>query len=74
MKNGGREPNVGEWFSETSHGVVVLEVEAYPEPKVLSAAELRLLKAVLGSNRKVATHIEGSTGLVRDKMAQKNRP
>jgi len=56
--------------------VLVLEVEIYPEPKFLSVEELKALKSILGTNKRVAEHIQGTEGLVRDKIlaAKKGGP
>jgi hypothetical protein len=56
--------------------VLVLEVELYPDPKILTVAELKALKLILGTNKRVADHIQGTEGLVRDKFlaAKKNGP
>lgn len=53
--------------------MLVLEVETYPEPKILSVEDLKALKSILGTNTRVAEYIQGTEGLVRDKiLAAKN--
>ena len=75
MKSGGQVSEVVE-RNLADCVVLVLEVESYPEPKLLSVAELKVLKSILGTNKRVAEHIQGTEGLVRDKFlaAKKNGP
>ncbi len=65
----GQVSKVGERIGELSDAVVVIEIEAYPEPKALGPADLRPLKAVLLTNEGVAKHVGGSQGFVRDQLA-----
>jgi hypothetical protein len=72
FRNGGQEREVGE---RTIGGpgrptaTLIFEVEAYTDPKALSVPELKRLKAILGTNRKVGEYIGTSSGLVRDRLA-----
>ena len=73
--NGGQVSEVGE-RNISDCLVLVLEIETYPEPKFLSVHELRALKLTLGTNERVAEHIQGTESLVRDKFlaAKKGGP
>jgi hypothetical protein len=65
---GGRERKVGELLGNVNEAVVVVEVEAYPEPKALLPDELAGLKRRLGTDRKVAEHIGGSRAFVTENL------
>lgn len=45
-----------------------MELEAYPEPKILSPPELTNLVSNHGSTRETATHIGASEAFVRQNM------
>lgn len=49
-------------------GVVCFELEAYPEPKVLSKADLVTLMKVFRSTVKVAKRVEASQAFVWSKL------
>jgi len=49
-----------------------VEIEAYPEPKGLTAAELATLKAEHGTNERTARHIGGSESCVRDRLTRRD--
>ena len=67
--SGGQDRKVGERLGEPGEAVVIVEIEAYPEAKVLTAGELALLRNELGSDRRVAERIGGTRGFVRDQRA-----
>lgn len=50
--------------------VLIFELEAYPEPKCLNPADLEALYQQLGTNKKVADHINASTNFVRDNRSK----
>jgi hypothetical protein len=64
-QNGGVNPKVGE-----HHGVIVFELEAYPEPKVLARSDLRRLFAESGTIEAVARR----TGLGWSTVQEKLKP
>ena len=64
-KIGGESPKVGEHF-----GVVVFELDAYPEPKVLARSDLRRLFAESGTIEAVARR----TGLGWSTVQEKLKP
>ncbi len=45
---------------------LVIELEAYPEPKSLSSTDLKALYARFKTNKRVAMHIGSSINFVRD--------
>lgn len=52
---------------------VIFELEAYPEPKALSATQLSALYEQLGTNKRVAEHIGASKNFVQsNKQSNKN--
>lgn len=51
--------------------IFIFELEAYPEPKCLSPADLEALFQQLGTNKKVADHINASTNFIRDNRNKK---
>ena len=69
MESGGQDNKLVEPLTPLNGPVVILEVEAYPEPKAPSPSELDALHISLGTNEKVAAHIGGSEGYVRDRRA-----
>ena len=63
MRNGGERHKVGE-----HPAVVFFELEAYPEPKALSASDLEKVMRVFGSTVKVAKHIGASQAYVWQRL------
>jgi hypothetical protein len=60
-KSGGENAKVGE-----HPAVVIFELEAYPEPKILSRSELRDLLKCYGSVRVLADVLGCSIGFISD--------
>lgn len=69
--NGARVEQVDEPHSASV--VVCFELEAYPEPKVLSSIELRVLYARYKSFVRVGTAIGTSEGFVRQNFRVKKK-
>ena len=66
--NGGQVHKVGERLGELNEAVIDVEFEPYPEAKALGLPELAALKGSLRTNARVAEHIGGSQGFVRDAL------
>lgn len=71
--NGGQERKVVEPFRGLNEPVITVEFEAFPEAKALTVGELDRLHVRFGTNLRVAAHIGGSEGAVRDRRAGKMR-
>ena len=59
---------VGERMCEGKRAVVCVDLEAYPEPKVLTPSELAELALNCGGARQAAAHIGASEAFVRQNM------
>jgi hypothetical protein len=66
--NGGDNAKVGEHSA-----VVIFELEAYPEPKILSSKELKDLLKLYGSVRALAERLGCSIGFISDQTRTKTK-
>ncbi len=65
-KSGGENAKVGEHSA-----VVIFELEAYPEPKILTSIELKKLLKSYGSVRVLAESLGCSFGFISDQTRTK---
>jgi hypothetical protein len=65
-KVGGESLKVGELSSS-----VIFDLDAYPEPKILSSAEIKKLVALYGSTTAVARFLGCSQSFVSERLNQK---
>jgi hypothetical protein len=68
LKNGGENAKVGEHSA-----VVIFELEAYPEPKILSSQELKYLLKLYDSVRSLAERLGCSIGFISDQTRTKTK-
>jgi len=69
LKNGSEVTQVDEPLT-----TFIFELDAYPEPKCLSAIQLNALYQLLGTNERVARLIGTSTNFVREKTKKQFKP